>query len=85
MPAPPPADVPPRCWTVVGPEGAVDIEVRSADDDVLGSVLPVLTTALGVPPAPLWSGSTRLPGDLPLTSPLLAHGAVLGLGRPAPR
>ncbi len=63
----------------------MDVEVRSADDDVLGSVLPVLTTALGIPTAPLWSGSARLPGDLPLTSPLLAHGAVLGLGRPAPR
>jgi S-DNA-T family DNA segregation ATPase FtsK/SpoIIIE len=63
----------------------VDVEVRAADDDPLRSVLPVLTDALGVPPAPLWSGSTRLSEDLPLTSPLLAHGAVLGLGRPAPR
>ncbi|MGX5656076.1 FHA domain-containing protein, partial [Geodermatophilus nigrescens] len=84
MPAPPP-DVPPRCWTVVGPEGAVDVEVSAADDDPLGAVLPVLTAALGVPAAGVWSGSTRLGDDLPLTSPLLAHGAVLGLGRPAPR
>ncbi|WP_336027805.1 FtsK/SpoIIIE domain-containing protein [Geodermatophilus sp. FMUSA9-8] len=84
MPAPPP-DVPPRCWTVVGPEGAVDVEVSAADDDPLGAVLPVLTAALGVPAAGVWSGSTRLGDDLPLTSPLLAHGAVLGLGRPTPR
>ncbi len=63
----------------------MDVEVRAADDDPLHSVLPVLTAALGVLPAPLWSGSTRLSEALPLTSPLLAHGAVLGLGRPAPR
>ncbi|MGY1664945.1 FtsK/SpoIIIE domain-containing protein [Geodermatophilus sp. SYSU D00696] len=85
MPAAPPPDVPPRCWTVVGPEGAVDVEVRAADGDPLGAVLPALTAALGVPPAPVWSGSTALSADLPLTSPLLAHGAVLGVGRPAPR
>ncbi|MGY1652085.1 FtsK/SpoIIIE domain-containing protein [Geodermatophilus sp. SYSU D01119] len=84
MPVPPP-DVPPRCWTVVAPEGAVDVEVSAADDDRLGAVLPALVAALGVPAAGLWSGSTRLADELPLTSPLLAHGAVLGLGRPAPR
>ncbi|MGY1693461.1 FtsK/SpoIIIE domain-containing protein [Geodermatophilus sp. SYSU D00814] len=85
MSAPPPADVAPRCWTVVGPEGAVDVEVRAADGDRLAAVLPALATALGVPRASLWSGSTALPADLPLRSASLAHGAVLGLGRPAPR
>ncbi|SNR89338.1 DNA segregation ATPase FtsK/SpoIIIE, S-DNA-T family [Geodermatophilus saharensis] len=70
---------------MVGPEGAVDVEVRAADGDRLAGVLPALTTALGVAPASLWSGSTALPGDLPLSSASLAHGAVLGLGRPAPR
>ncbi len=63
----------------------MDVEVRAADGDPLGTVLPALTAALGVPPAPLWSGTTVLAPDLPLASPLLAHGAVLGLGRPAPR
>ncbi|MGY1632368.1 FtsK/SpoIIIE domain-containing protein [Geodermatophilus sp. SYSU D01186] len=80
-PAPPTA----RCWTVVTSAGAVDVEVVAADDDRLGAVLPGLVAALGVPAAELWSGSTRLPAALPLTDPGLAHGAVLGLGRPGPR
>jgi S-DNA-T family DNA segregation ATPase FtsK/SpoIIIE len=33
----------------------------------------------------LWAGSTRLRDDTPLTAPELAHGAVLGVGKPAPR
>ncbi|MEX5716906.1 FtsK/SpoIIIE domain-containing protein, partial [Geodermatophilus maliterrae] len=85
MPASPTAPAEPRCWTVLGPGGAVDVEVRAADDARLGAVLSELATTLGVPPAALWSGSTRLPEELPLTHPALAHGAVLGLGRPVPR
>jgi S-DNA-T family DNA segregation ATPase FtsK/SpoIIIE len=80
-----PATAEPRCWTVVGPEGAVDVEVRAADDARLGAVLPELAAALGVPPGALWSGTTRLAEELSLAEPALAHGAVLGLGRPVPR
>jgi S-DNA-T family DNA segregation ATPase FtsK/SpoIIIE len=75
----------PRCWTLVSAEGAVDVEVRAADDEPLERLLPVLSEAIGVPVPGLWSGSTRLPDDLSLSSPLLAHGGVLGLGRPGPR
>ncbi|WP_113783227.1 FtsK/SpoIIIE domain-containing protein [Geodermatophilus sp. TF02-6] len=74
-----------RCWTVVTPEGAVDVAVTASDDDRLGTVLPGLAATVGLPPADLWSGSTRLDRDLPLTDAALAHGAVLGLGRPGPR
>jgi S-DNA-T family DNA segregation ATPase FtsK/SpoIIIE len=74
-----------RCWTLVAPSGAVDVEVTACDDDRLGAVLPPLAAALGLPSAGLWSGSTRLGPDLPLTDPALLHGAVLGLGRPGPR
>ncbi len=81
--APPPAEL--RCWTVVGPGGAVDVEVEAADDTRLGVVLPLLTATLGVPSAALWSGTTRLAEESSLADPALAHGAVLGLGRPVPR
>ncbi|PRY51828.1 S-DNA-T family DNA segregation ATPase FtsK/SpoIIIE [Geodermatophilus tzadiensis] len=74
-----------RCWTVVGPAGPVDVEVRAADHARLDTVLPVLAAALGAPAAGLWSGSSRLADDLPLDDAALAHGAVLGLGRPAAR
>ncbi|SNX98422.1 DNA segregation ATPase FtsK/SpoIIIE, S-DNA-T family [Geodermatophilus sabuli] len=57
----------------------------AADDEHLDAVAPRLVRALRLPPAGLWSGSTRLPEGLPLTDPALAHGAVLGLGRPGPR
>jgi DNA segregation ATPase FtsK/SpoIIIE, S-DNA-T family len=74
-----------RCWTLVAPGGAVDVAVTACDDDRLGAVLPPLADALGLPSAGLWSGSTQLGPDLPLTDPALLHGAVLGLGRPGPR
>jgi S-DNA-T family DNA segregation ATPase FtsK/SpoIIIE len=74
-----------RCWTVTSDDGAVDVEVIAHDDDQVGAVRPMLERALGVPVDGLWAGSTRLPDDLPLTAPELTHGAVLGLGRPAPR
>ena len=74
-----------RCWTLVTSTGALDVAVSARDDDPLGAVLPPLAAALGLPSAELWSGSTRLDDGLPLTDPALAHGALLGLGRPGPR
>ena len=82
MPARSPAT---RCWTLATPTGAFDVAVSACDDDRLGAVLPSLAEALGLPPVELWSGSTRLDDDLPLTDPALVHGALLGLGRPGPR
>ena len=82
MPARSPAT---RCWTLATPTGALDMAVSACDDDPLGAVLPPLAAALELPYAELWSGSTRLDDDLPLTDPALAHGALLGLGRPGPR
>ena len=82
MPARSPAT---RCWTLATPTGALDVAVSACDDDRLGTVLPLLAAALGLPSAELWSGSTRLDDDLPLTDPVLVHGALLGLGRPGPR
>ncbi len=82
MPARSPAT---RCWTLVALGGAVDVTVTACDDDRLGAVLPPLAAALGLASDGLWSGSTRLGPDLPLTDPALLHGAVLGLGRPGPR
>jgi S-DNA-T family DNA segregation ATPase FtsK/SpoIIIE len=74
-----------RCWTLLSDDAALDVEVTAHDDELVGAVLPVLDRALGVPVESLWSGSAPLPADLPLTAPEVAHGAVLGLGRPAPR
>jgi S-DNA-T family DNA segregation ATPase FtsK/SpoIIIE len=69
---------------LLGPEGAVDVEVTARDSDSLGDVLPALARTLGVPVDGLWENSVRLPDELPLTAPALAHGAVLGIGRPGP-
>ncbi|MGY1618576.1 FtsK/SpoIIIE domain-containing protein [Geodermatophilus sp. SYSU D00691] len=74
-----------RCWTLWAADGAVDVQVTAADDAPLGEVVPVLVRALGPAVDGLWSGSTRLPDDLALDVPELAHGAVLGWGRPGPR
>ncbi len=63
----------------------MDVEVHAPADAVLGDVLPVLTGELALPAGTLWAGTTELPADVPLTSPALRHGAVLGLGRPGPR
>ncbi len=63
----------------------MDVEVRAPADAVLGDVLPVLAAELALPAGGLWSGTTELPADVPLSSPALRHGAVLGLGRPGPR
>ncbi|WNV74731.1 FtsK/SpoIIIE domain-containing protein [Geodermatophilus sp. DSM 44513] len=82
MPACSPAT---RCWTLVASTGALDVAVSAGDDDRLGAVLPALAATLGLPAAELWAGSTRLAADLPLTDPALAHGTLLGLGRPGPR
>ncbi|PWW22972.1 S-DNA-T family DNA segregation ATPase FtsK/SpoIIIE [Geodermatophilus normandii] len=85
MSAPLPSGAGTRCWTVVGAEGAADVEVRAPDDARLDVVLTELVAVLGATPDGLWSGSTRLPGDLLLGDDRLLHGAVLGLGRPVPR
>ena len=85
MPPPQPAAVrASRCWTLVAAEGGTDVELTAADDATLRDVAPCLP-GLGPEPPNLWAGSTRLPEDTPLTAPELAHGAVLGLGRPLPR
>lgn len=62
----------------------MDVEITARDDERVADVLPVLRRALAVPVAGLWGGSALLDDQLPLTSPALRHGAVLGLGRPAP-
>ncbi len=67
-----------------GAEGAVDVEVTALDSATVGCVLPALQRALGVPVDGLWEQSVRLPDEMPLTTPALAHGALLGVGRPAP-
>lgn len=74
-----------RCWTLLTAEGPQDVEVSAPDGARLGEVLPGLAELLGRPAGELWSGSTRLPPDTDLRSPALAHGAVLGAGRPGPR
>ncbi len=73
-----------RCWTLVGADGGSDVELTAADDATLRDVTPCLPK-LGTELPVLWAGSTRLADDTPLTAPELAHGAVLGLGRPSPR
>ncbi len=73
-----------RSWTLVGPAGSVDVEVTAPDDARLGAVAEALAASTGEQ-VELWSGSTRLDAAVPLRSGPLAHGAVLGLGRPGPR
>jgi S-DNA-T family DNA segregation ATPase FtsK/SpoIIIE len=74
-----------RTWTLWSAEGAVDVEVRAAEDGTLGDVLGALATELRLPTVQLWAGSVALPADTALTAEVLRHGAVLGLGRPGPR
>jgi S-DNA-T family DNA segregation ATPase FtsK/SpoIIIE len=74
-----------RRWTLVTADGAVDVEVTATEQERLGALLPVLAEVLRLPAAELWAGSTRLGDDVPMTSPALAHGVLLGLGRPGPR
>jgi DNA segregation ATPase FtsK/SpoIIIE, S-DNA-T family len=74
-----------RRWTLFGAAGAADVELTADDDACLATVLPEVSRLLGVPASALWSGSTRLDPDLPLTAPEVAHGAVLGVGRPVAR
>ena len=78
-PMPPPAA---RAWTIQAGRSAVDVEVTAHDHDRLRDVLPALATALGRPVDALWAASSRLADALPLTSPALAHGAVIGLDGP---
>ena len=73
-----------RCWTLVCPDGSVDVELVAGDDDRLSDVLEQLPRVLGVPADTLWAGSTRLAVNSTLAVPELRHGAVLGLGRPVP-
>ena len=74
-----------RTWTLVAPDGPVDVAVRAPEQTVLGELVAALGTALGRPATGLWSGSTALPAGTPLTSESLRHGAVLGVGLPGPR
>jgi S-DNA-T family DNA segregation ATPase FtsK/SpoIIIE len=74
-----------RTWTLWGPEGAADVDVRSSEAAVLGDVLPAVATALGRPSVQLWAGSAALPPHTPLTVGALRHGADLGLDQPGPR
>ncbi len=71
-----------RCWTLVGRAGPVDVEVLASDDDPLHAVLHEVGNAVGTPATSLFSGTTRLPGDLPLGDVRLRHGAVLGIDHP---
>ncbi|HLM04218.1 MAG TPA: FtsK/SpoIIIE domain-containing protein [Blastococcus sp.] len=71
-----------RCWTLSGNGGQLDVEVTAVPDDRLADLLPQMSRALGVPVPSLWSGSSRLPGDMPLTDGRLRHGAVLGIAGP---
>jgi len=83
---PPSAQTAPRAarvWTLSAGGRSVDVEVTAYDHDRLHDVLPALVTALARPVGALWSTSSRLPDDLSLTAPELAHGAILGLDRPA--
>ncbi|HEV7211217.1 MAG TPA: FtsK/SpoIIIE domain-containing protein [Blastococcus sp.] len=73
-----------RCWTLVSPDGSIDVELVAGDDDRLSDVLDQLSRVLGVPAGALWAGSTRLAVECTLAAPELRHGAVLGLGRPVP-
>ena len=68
---------------MTGPDGAVDVEVTASDEDCLAEVGAQIAVARGVPGERLWSGSAPLPDGLRLSAPELAHGAVLGWGRPA--
>src|SRR3712207_203264 len=74
--APPPPDRAPvratRRWTLRGLEGTVDIDVTAPADPRLGDVLAALRNAVRLPVPGLWSGSRRLPEELPLTAPELA-------------
>jgi S-DNA-T family DNA segregation ATPase FtsK/SpoIIIE len=68
----------------VGDAGAVDVAVTAKDTDELGAVLPALRKVLPAPVDGLWDTTSRLPDRMPLSVPGLAHGAVLGVDRPAP-
>ncbi len=74
-----------RSWTLWSPDAAVDVEVRAPEGGVLADVLDAMSRGLGLPEVRLWAGSVELPPHTPLASPVLRHGAVLGLGRPGPR
>lgn len=58
------------------------MEVLARDDQRVGDVLPLLQRVLGVPVAGLWAGASPLGAEVPLSSPSLRHGAVLGVARP---
>jgi S-DNA-T family DNA segregation ATPase FtsK/SpoIIIE len=61
------------------------VQVTAHDGDSLGALLPSLAELAGSGAPILWSGSSPLSPELPLGAPELAHGSVLGLGRPGPR
>ncbi|GAB3363707.1 FtsK/SpoIIIE domain-containing protein [Modestobacter lapidis] len=81
----PAADVPgTRGWTLDSPEGSVDVEVAATDTSTVADVLAALRDQLGLPASSLWAGPAALDGSTSLSSAVLRHGAVLGLGRPGP-
>jgi S-DNA-T family DNA segregation ATPase FtsK/SpoIIIE len=71
-----------RVWTLYAAGRGLDVEVTAYDHDRLSDVLAPLATALGQPVTSLWSASSRLVDNLPLTAPELSHGAILGLDGP---
>ena len=82
-----PADQAPqatRRWTLVTAAGPVDVEVTASDRHTVGEVLTAVPDDLLGGAAGLWSGTDRVPEELPLSHPDLVHGAVLGWGRPLP-
>ncbi len=70
---------------MVGPAGPLDVEVTAPDETLLGAVAEELAEVVGGEASAIWSGSTMLGPETSLRSASLAHGAVLGLGRPGPR
>jgi S-DNA-T family DNA segregation ATPase FtsK/SpoIIIE len=74
-----------RCWTLHTAGRELDVEVVAPDDARLAQVLPALAQLLGTPDVQLWTGSSLLDPDVSLAVAELAHGAVLGVGRPGPR
>ncbi|MGY1746403.1 FtsK/SpoIIIE domain-containing protein [Blastococcus sp. SYSU D00695] len=85
MSAPPiPAPARTRRWTLVGATGALDVEVTAPEEAPLAAVAAELVAVAGPAARELWAGPARVAGDAELRAPALAHGAVLGLGRPGP-
>lgn len=66
-------------------EQELDVTVSAPTGSVLGDVREQLAAAVGMPGAVLYAGSTPLGDDVPLGSPGLRHGCLLGVGTVGPR